>query len=60
LLGLDLHPFDQSADDLAPGRPIRVLQTLHHPLRKRLQVTEDQPQCLLLQRPRGLLPRPLL
>jgi hypothetical protein len=36
------------------GGLIRLVQALLHPLRKRLQMANDQPQLLVLQRPARL------
>jgi hypothetical protein len=56
-LGVCLHTFHRSTNDFASGGLIRLVQALLHPLRKRLQMTNAQPQLLVLQRPARLFLR---
>jgi hypothetical protein len=43
---IDLDPFHQRPDDLAPRRPRGRFQTLAHPIRIPLETLKDRPQAL--------------
>jgi hypothetical protein len=42
LIPLHFHPLDQSADNVAPARPIRLVQAFFHLGMKIFQAPQDQ------------------